>query len=507
MALYSLNVSSIGRTTHAAGTAGAHIRYICREDAEPEIFSGGGLPIDPLEARNFLDRGERADRINARVADKIRAALPIELDHAQRAELVRDFAAQLSEGRVPWFAAIHQTGEDEHNPHVHLLIRDRDKETGKRVIRLSDSARDWKAAGRPGEAPCSYVRELWENAANEALERAGHSERIDRRTLEAQGIDREPQIHLGPAGQYVETHKHRPHSKDVKEKSWRRTQYRDRTPYEQIDQGRTRRERNDEIIDLNLERAARSKHEKTRQWALFEKEQRAKDLALSAQHKDRFRRQRYERDEIAAKFKSRRQDTQIRREAEMDFVRESLRVAERRKLTDLAQRHQLESSALRSEQKRWSARLMRYIDISGRTKKSQEAAVMRLGNQQTRERRKAEREIRSDEKIQTALVNKRYAPELLDVRRERRAALSELSARHKIENAPYQASLQAREIERERARQKLTSYLNERLSPQSTNAAGSQEFDRRLSAYDSIEPIDFSGGTQRSHDFDNDRER
>src|SRR5262249_14132123 len=33
--------------------------------------------------------------------------------------------------------------------------------------------------------------------ANDALERAGHLERIDHRTLAAQGIERVPQIHLG----------------------------------------------------------------------------------------------------------------------------------------------------------------------------------------------------------------------------------------------------------------------------------------------------------------------
>jgi hypothetical protein len=33
MAIYSCNLKSIGRTTHQAGTAGAHIRYISRSEA------------------------------------------------------------------------------------------------------------------------------------------------------------------------------------------------------------------------------------------------------------------------------------------------------------------------------------------------------------------------------------------------------------------------------------------------------------------------------------------
>jgi hypothetical protein len=35
MAIYSLNLKSIGRTTHAAGTAGAHLLYIARPEAKP----------------------------------------------------------------------------------------------------------------------------------------------------------------------------------------------------------------------------------------------------------------------------------------------------------------------------------------------------------------------------------------------------------------------------------------------------------------------------------------
>ena len=42
-------------------------------------------------------------------------------------------------------------------------------------------------------------RELWAEQANLALQRAGHEARIDHRTLEAQGINRAPTIHLGPS--------------------------------------------------------------------------------------------------------------------------------------------------------------------------------------------------------------------------------------------------------------------------------------------------------------------
>ena len=42
------------------------------------------------------------------------------------------------------------------------------------------------------------TRAAWAAQTNQALERAGHAIRIDHRSLEAQGIDRVPGIHLGP---------------------------------------------------------------------------------------------------------------------------------------------------------------------------------------------------------------------------------------------------------------------------------------------------------------------
>jgi hypothetical protein len=41
-------------------------------------------------------------------------------------------------------------------------------------------------------------REQWAVAANRALERAGREERIDHRSLAEQGLERMPQVHLGP---------------------------------------------------------------------------------------------------------------------------------------------------------------------------------------------------------------------------------------------------------------------------------------------------------------------
>lgn len=185
IAIYSLNIRSIGKTTHAARTAGAHIRYIARPDAQAEIF-GERMPTDPKAARRWLDQQERDDRKNARVIDKITLALPLELSRRQRRALVEKFSAILTGGRASWLAALHQDGEDATNPHAHLVIRDRDFETGKRVAKLSE------------KGACDRVRLLWETAVNDALAAVGSPEKVDRRSYAGRGIEAAPQRHRGP---------------------------------------------------------------------------------------------------------------------------------------------------------------------------------------------------------------------------------------------------------------------------------------------------------------------
>ena len=170
--------------------------YITRTGACREVL-GSDMPVPAAgerggEARAWLNAQEEADRKNARVIDKVTVALPLELDAVQRVELVRAFAAEVTQGRVPWLAAVHDQDRDADNPHAHVVLRDRDLETGKMALRMSQSG------------STEMLRETWERVCNAALERAGVNDRIDRRTLEAQGIDREPTKHIGPQALQIE---------------------------------------------------------------------------------------------------------------------------------------------------------------------------------------------------------------------------------------------------------------------------------------------------------------
>src|ERR1700761_6882829 len=167
MAIYSLSLRSIGRSTQKAPyTAAAGLRYIARKAACSELLSEHTPPCVPggtKAAEAWLRAEENHDRRNGRVAARIIVALPLELDHAAQRILVQTFAQSLGHGRVPWFAGLHNGPQDARNPHAHLLVRDRDFETGKRVVGLSN-----KDAGHK-------VRALWTKVCNDALRAQGVS--------------------------------------------------------------------------------------------------------------------------------------------------------------------------------------------------------------------------------------------------------------------------------------------------------------------------------------------
>lgn len=184
MAIYSLNHKPVGKTTHAAGRAGAHVRYIARASADAVILSNE-IPQDWRKAKRWLDGQEQADRSNARIIDRLMVAIPRELNQEQRIELVQDYLQEITGNDIPWFAAIHQKGKDEHNPHAHIILRDRSLINGRRVVQTSE------------KGSTQHFRKKWSEKANKALLRANVPLVIDHRSLKAQGIEREPTKHRG----------------------------------------------------------------------------------------------------------------------------------------------------------------------------------------------------------------------------------------------------------------------------------------------------------------------
>lgn len=178
-----------------------------------QVILPDGRPADRGELWNAAEAAER--RKDARTAREWVIALPAELDTAGRQALAQAFASELvNRYGVAADLAIHEpdTAGDQRNHHAHILLTTRQVGRGedgalvlgeKASIELSDRKRRELGLG-PAADEVRAVRELWEQSANAALERAGLAERIDARSLAAQGIEREPTIHLGPVASEME---------------------------------------------------------------------------------------------------------------------------------------------------------------------------------------------------------------------------------------------------------------------------------------------------------------
>ncbi|WP_181763212.1 MobA/MobL family protein [Mesorhizobium sp. B2-4-13] len=240
MAIYSLHHSSIGKSTQAQPyTAGAHASYITRKSALSQTASGR-CPDDKDRVTAYLRHQEDKVRKNGRVADKLMLALPRELTAEQRVALVRAFAEDVTAGRAVWFAAFHEKGKDSVNPHCHLIVCDRDVKSGVRVFGTSE------------KGSTERLRRLWEHHANAALAQANRKERIDRRTLEAQGIRRRPTIHVGVRSRQLVRDNKRLQSRPrmIRNNCQARTRQR-RVDYPTLDRGKLRLEENVDIRHAN----------------------------------------------------------------------------------------------------------------------------------------------------------------------------------------------------------------------------------------------------------------
>lgn len=170
---------------------------------EEPVFTGIFAPKDTpdhLRERESLwsEVEKREKRKDAQLARDIEIALPHELTDEQRRQLVTDYVREnfVRKGMIA-DVAIHSPGPegDSRNHHAHILLTMREVGPdgfGKKI-------REWNSQGQ-----LQTWRENWANLANRYLERHGHDARIDHRSLEEQGSDREATIHLGPAATQLE---------------------------------------------------------------------------------------------------------------------------------------------------------------------------------------------------------------------------------------------------------------------------------------------------------------
>lgn len=154
-----------------------------------EIMAPEGAPgwtHDRSQLWNHVEAGEK--RKDAQLAREMEITLPRELTPEECRDLVREFVRDefVSRGMVADIA-IHRpkASDGGEQPHAHVMLTMRT--LGPDGEGFGPKVREWNNV-----ALLEGWREAWAEAANRALERAGKEDRIDHRTLEAQGIERAP---------------------------------------------------------------------------------------------------------------------------------------------------------------------------------------------------------------------------------------------------------------------------------------------------------------------------
>jgi ATP-dependent exoDNAse (exonuclease V) alpha subunit len=231
MAIYHLSVKPVSRGAGRSATAAAAYRAAERikDHTTGQVFDYTRkrgvehaeivLPVEAArrdinwarDRQQLWNAAEVAEkRKDARVAREYEVALPQELSKAQRLDLTREFSQELANrfGCAVDFAIHkpHREG-DQRNFHAHILTTTRQVEaTGlgaKTSIEWADTDRAKQGLGAAKEE-VTAIRERWAVLTNEKLQALGHESRVDHRSLEAQGEQRIPSQHMGPAVTAIE---------------------------------------------------------------------------------------------------------------------------------------------------------------------------------------------------------------------------------------------------------------------------------------------------------------
>ncbi len=220
MASYHLTVKAGAR-----GKAAAHAAYIAREGKysgrdryeDLEATASGNMPAWAAHnAGYFWHAADEYERANGTAYREIEVALPRELTPAERLELVQAFIGQELGEKHAYQFAIHTPKaalEKDDQPHAHLMYSERIRDGIARDPDHYFKRYNAKNPGKGGAKKASGgkleaerkedllgLRERWAALQNAHLEKHGHNDRVDHRSLKAQGSDREPEKHLGAIG-------------------------------------------------------------------------------------------------------------------------------------------------------------------------------------------------------------------------------------------------------------------------------------------------------------------
>lgn len=225
MAIFHLQIKPVTRSTGRSATsaaayrAGERIRdertgalydHSKRQDVlHKEIILPSQVAAPDARMHWARDRAtlwnaaEKAEpKSDSRVAREYLVALPAELSAEQRIALTRTFSREIADRyKVAVDLAIHEPRPegDPRNFHAHLLATTREVSREglgpKTGIDMSGEVRS-ELGLPPSRKEFTMLRARWAELTNEALRAANIEARVDHRSLEAQGIDREPRPHI-----------------------------------------------------------------------------------------------------------------------------------------------------------------------------------------------------------------------------------------------------------------------------------------------------------------------
>lgn len=205
MAIYHYSAQIIGRSQGRSAIACAAYRageklfdiqsgeeknYTRKDQVEhTQIYAPDNAPEWATDRQELWNQVHAVEtRKNSQFCREINIAMPRELNPAQQVLLTEKFVKDqyVSRGMVADVCWHNLKGE---NPHAHIMLTTR--QIGPEGFGKKE--RSWN-----DKKLLQEQRGAWARHCNRALENSGRAERVDHRSLEAQGVGRVPQIHLGP---------------------------------------------------------------------------------------------------------------------------------------------------------------------------------------------------------------------------------------------------------------------------------------------------------------------
>jgi Ti-type conjugative transfer relaxase TraA len=210
MAIYHFSAKMISRANGSSALAAAAYRSASRLHDQrldrhhdfsnkagvvhSEVVLPDGAPGHLADREKLWNAVETAEvRKDAQLAREVEFAIPRELDQEQGIRLAREFvkAEFVDRGMIADLNVHWDIGEDgTPKPHAHVMLTTRSVDEDG----FGPKVRDWNATSL-----LEQWRERWAGHVNARLAELDIDARVDHRSLEAQGIDLEPQHKIGPA--------------------------------------------------------------------------------------------------------------------------------------------------------------------------------------------------------------------------------------------------------------------------------------------------------------------